>query len=410
MFALRLHFHFASKNLALYLGCLLTLTLCTSSGCSRSEPIRSYAPSELERGSYDLDRMLVAIVPIGESTWFFKLQGKDEPVYKQTKAFNDFLRTVRLPKPDNKEKSGGEPTWSAPPEWQTRQPSSEMIFRSYVVPQGPLGQGVPLTLDISMLPTPETGVDDRFLLQNINRWCMQYNNEGISEKEVPEFSEKIDLPDLSPAGGGAWIVNLSGYFTGRSGMARPQDQMTDTDQVQQLDADGNPVTRKPGPGTDPHAGVDLKPNAGKTDGGEAPDLSASRVKVSVPAGWKKGKESSFIRRDVSLAVVEGNMVADISIMALPADANDLATNITRWRGQVGLPKIPDAEIVQSAQKITVDGTEGHFVDLAGTKETILAAMIKKGTDAWFFKLSAPSALAAKEKAKFEEFVKSAKLP
>lgn len=407
MFALRLHFRFPLKNLSFQLGCLLVLTLTMSSGCSRSESIRSYAPSELERASYDFDRMLVAIVPLGESTWFFKLQGKDEPVFNQTKAFHDFLKTVRAPKADSKDKSGAEPTWSAPAEWKTRQPSSEMIFRSYLVPQG---QGVPLTLDISMLPTPETGIDDKFLLQNINRWCMQYTNEAISEKEIPEFSEKIDLPELSEQGGGAWIVNLSGYFTGRSAMGRPQDHMTDNDEVQPLDANGNPVASKPGAGADPHAGVERKPAASKTNGGEAPDLSGSRVKVSVPAGWIKGKESSFIRREVSLAAVDGDMVADISIMALPADANDLAMNISRWRGQVGLSEIPQAEIVQTAQKITVDGVEGHFVDLAGTKETILAAMIKKGNDAWFFKLTAPTPLAAKEKAKFEEFVKSAKLP
>jgi hypothetical protein len=394
MFAPRLDFRFFSKRLTCSLGCVLLLTLCASSGCKPSEPIRTYTPPELERGSYEVDRMLVAIVPIEDSTWFFKLQGQDEPVYKQKAAFRDFLKTIRAPKA-----AATEPTWTTPKEWTTRQPSNEMIYRSYQIPSG---NDSTLTLEVSRLPTPETGVDDAFLHQNINRWCRQYSNEGISEKDVGDYSEEIELKDLTGAGSPAWIVNMSGLFVGRSGMGAPKNEMAENDPHagagDAAERRGNP--RQDGPAADPHAGMNVNKKA-------APSTESSRVKVITPPDWKPGKASSFIRREVSLTTADG--LADISLMALPADANDLATNIARWRGQVGLGDLSQEELVKSTQKITVDGAEGHFVELVGDANTILGAMVKKGNEAWFFKMTAPNPVAVKEKAKFEEFVRTTKI-
>lgn len=407
MFALRLHFPFFSKrSAALQLGCLFLLTLCLATGCSRSEPIRAYTPPELERGSYELDRMLVAIVPIGESTWFFKMQGTDEPVYKHQAEFDQFLQTIRAPKSDSKNKATAEPTWTAPPEWTSRRPSNEMIKHSFQIPNG---KGRPLTLEISTLPTPETGVDELFLHQNINRWCRQYGNEGISEKEVDEYSEKIALKDLSPDGGDAWIVNLSGHFAGRSGMAGPMNEMAENDPHAAADNVQERESKAPGQSPDdPHAGLQNRPKPDSNQPQQAPVAESTRVKVTIPPDWKQGRASSIIRREVSLASADGAL--DISLMALPADANDLATNISRWRGQVGLAELPPAELIKQTQKITVDGAPGDLVELVGDSKTILAAMVKKGNEAWFFKLIGPKESAAKEKAKFEEFVRTTKLP
>ncbi|MDB5389730.1 MAG: hypothetical protein JWM11_5376 [Planctomycetaceae bacterium] len=403
MFAPRLHFTYFSKFPAFPLGLLLILVVCLTGGCRPPEPIHSYTPPDLERNSYELDRMLVAIVPIGDSAWFFKLQGQDEPVYNQKEVFAKFLNTVRAPQTEPGEKSKSEPTWMTPAEWKSQRPGNEMIFRSYRIPNG---NERPLKLEISMLPIPEAGVDDAFLLQNINRWCRQYGNDSITEKDVGQYSEKVELKDLMPSGGEAWIVNMSGIFSGRSGMAAPMqesDPHADVDDVQQHPATGG----RGSPVEDPHAGVKLDKDSNHPPT-QTPAAQSSRVKVNVPPDWKPGKASSFIRREVSLT--DADNIADISLMALPADANDLATNLARWRGQVELPEVSSAEMLKGTQKITVDGASGDLVELVGTSKTILAAMVKKGNEAWFFKLIAPNATAAKEKAKFEEFVKTTKLP
>jgi hypothetical protein len=389
MFVLPLDFRFLLQANRFKLGCLL-LICCAVMGCGRSESIRSYTPPELERGAYELDRMLGAIVPLGETTWFFKLQGKDEAVHNQQEAFVKFVQTVRAPKdsPKNLAKAkNGEPeppTWKAPSEWVAQRPSNRMIHQSYLIP---VSGARPLKLDVSMLPTPERGFDDRYLKENISRWCRQYGQDGISEREIPEHSTKIVLKDLRPKGGEAWIVNLSGIFAGSSGMM---------------------AALAPEDNSDPHAGL-KEPVDPAGDQPGAPTASASGIQVQVPADWKPGKPGGFIPREVSLAAVDGDMTADIYITRLTA-SNELAGNIARWRGQVGLPDLPATELEASAQKITVDGMPGHFVALVGAEKTILGAMVKKGSDAWFFKLDAPNALAAKEQAKFEEFVRTTKLP
>ena len=381
-------FRFCTPVSYMKFGCFFLLC-CLPLGCSRNESVRTYTPPELERGSYEMDRMLGAIVPIGETTWFFKLQGKDEAVYRQMDEFVKFIQTVRAPKKpaDSKSETKNEepvpPTWTAPANWTERKPTNQLIHRTYVISNE---HGLPLKLDVSMLPTPERGFDDRYLKDNISRWCRQYSQEPISEKEIPEHSTKIELKELSPEGGEAWIVNLSGVFAGSPAMSAPP----------------------PSDESDPHAGLSepVDPN----QPAKPTNSSKQEIQVKIPSHWKPGKEGGIIRREVSLAVGEGEAAADIFITRLPASVNDLASNISRWRGQVALPDIPAAETAKDAQEITVDGVPGHFVELIGPDKTILAAMVKKGEDAWFFKLLAPKGLAEKEKATFREFVTSSKLP
>jgi len=375
-------------------GFWYTLILCVAAGCGQSESIRSYVPPEVERGSYDLDRMLGAIIPIGETTWFFKLQGKDEAVHNQKDAFQKFIQTVRAPKSTTEgeknkaeKKSGLEeptpPTWTIPKDWIENKPSNQMIHRTFLIP---VPKSRPLKLDVSSLPTPERGFDNRYLTDNISRWCRQYGNETIKERDIPDHSIELDLKDLQAGGGKAWIVNISGIFSGGAAMMLAQDDASD-----------------------PHAGVEMpaknaEPPAALPSAGGGP----GEIKVQIPEGWTAGKPSTFIRREISLAAADGSMIADIYITKLPAAVNDLPSNIARWRGQVKLPDSATAD--KEAREITVDGSAGHFVELVGPEETILGAMVKKGEDAWFFKFHAPNQLAARDKTKFEEFVKSAKLP
>lgn len=88
-------------------------------------------------------------------------------------------------------------------------------------------------------------------------------------------------------------------------------------------------------------------------------------------------------------------------------------NVNRWRDQVKLPETSEKELLASATKITVDGTEGLFVELVGPesvekRETILGALVVRGDKVWFFKLRGDVALAAREKGAFESFIRSVK--
>jgi hypothetical protein len=144
------------------------------------------------------------------------------------------------------------------------------------------------------------------------------------------------------------------------------------------------------------------PSATATSGG---------IVFTAPEQWSPGKLNEF--RKAAFVVTEGDQSAEITVIDLDASAGDLVSNVNRWRGMVGLAAAPAAEIKAAAKKIETFGVSGDYVELAGPgdgkqPQTILGVMAVAGGKAWFIKLQGAPGLAAREKDRFESFVKSLK--
>jgi hypothetical protein len=138
--------------------------------------------------------------------------------------------------------------------------------------------------------------------------------------------------------------------------------------------------------------------------------TSGELKFEVPPGWTEGTPNAFSM--VAFKVAEGDKKVDITVSAAGGDWH---SNVDRWRGQIGLPAIDQAELAKVAQKIETFGTRGDYVELVGPASaekprTILGVRADAGENTWFVKLIGDSELAAREKAHFEAFVKSLKLP
>ncbi len=104
--------------------------------------------------------------------------------------------------------------------------------------------------------------------------------------------------------------------------------------------------------------------------------------------------------------------ADCSIIVLAAAQNPLLENINRWRGQIGLTPISAAQL--PAESATLDGAGLSFttVDLVGPPPAggaatrILGAILYRGEEAWFFKLTGPDAAVAAEQPAFLDFLRT----
>lgn len=98
---------------------LAALGLVTLIGCGPGEQVNSYkvprstekgAPAE-GKGSY---RMLGAMYPADQPTWFFKLSGTTDELAAQEAAFHKFLTSVKFPKgPD------APPAYDLPEGWKS---------------------------------------------------------------------------------------------------------------------------------------------------------------------------------------------------------------------------------------------------------------------------------------------------
>ncbi len=102
---------------------------------------------------------------------------------------------------------------------------------------------------------------------------------------------------------------------------------------------------------------------------------------------------------------------EVTAIDLIARGNDLLPNVNRWRGQIQLEEIDQAELDDSRRRIQLGDVEGDYVELVGPEGTeprqaILAVMALQDGKAWFFKLWGDAELAQREKDRFEQFVQS----
>ena len=195
------------------------------------------------------------------------------------------------------------------------------------------------------------------------------------------------------------------------------------------------------PAADPHAGVPgMSPGAmaedphagipGFGDGGSAGDPHAglnmggmpsvgSRPKVGVedsaPAEWKRREPSALRQLSYQLDGEEGTS-ADISLIILRGAAGRDLDNINRWREEQGLGPIDQAALDQSVEKLTTPAGSAVAVDIEGLPEgadpltngRLVAAIVTRGDDGWFFRMRGNAELTAAHKQAFLEWVKSVK--
>ena len=157
----------------------------------------------------------------------------------------------------------------------------------------------------------------------------------------------------------------------------------------------------PDPGTPAGAGMANTPVA---------TASGAGLTWVAPAHWK-AKPASAMRKGSFAVPGEGGAEADLSITAFPGDVGGDLANLNRWRGQIQLPPIAEAEFASATQHLDLNGLHMTAVDLAGpgaNAPRILGAMIPFGGATWFVKLLGPGALVAREKTAFMAFLETVK--
>ena len=140
-----------------------------------------------------------------------------------------------------------------------------------------------------------------------------------------------------------------------------------------------------------------------------PTASGAALAWTAPAHWT-AKPAGAMRKG-SYSIKGDGGEADMSITAFPGDVGGDLANLNRWRGQIGLGPIAQAEFESTTQHLDYNGLHLTVVDIAGTGATaqrILGAMVPHAGGTWFFKLMGPAGLVAKEKAAFAAFLETIK--
>lgn len=140
-----------------------------------------------------------------------------------------------------------------------------------------------------------------------------------------------------------------------------------------------------------------------------PASGSLRLTYDTPEGWAPGEVNRM--RKAAFVVQDGERKVEITAIDLDASAGALLPNVNRWRQQVQLDEITQAELEETVSPIELGGEGGHYVEIVGPEEAdsrqaILGAVVVQGGKAWFFKLWGDAELALQEKERFREFVAS----
>jgi hypothetical protein len=377
------------------------------------------------------DRMLAAIVPHGDTAWFFKLSGPVEVVAKHADTFQSLIQSVSFPK-----SAGGKPTWKLPEGWHEK-PGSQMRFATLALPSenaaGSPGTESPVKpLEVSVTSLPWSAkADAEQLLANVNRWRGQMQLKPLAAAELASETHALQLPGEGKAT--ATLVDLTGHMN--AGGMQPPFAGGATAKTTGLPP-GHPDTSRLPPGhpavTDDAlskrppmaAAANAPPNepghpsltaqATPDVRHQSSDATASAdlpFTFTVPKDWKAAALPTFAV--AAFAVSENPPRPEVTITPLPEAAGGIDANVNRWRGQLGLPPASDDELKAAAQPYEVDGQSGHLVRLLGPEDStprqaITAMVVPHDGVNWIFALKATADLAKNEQANFEKFVGSVK--
>ncbi len=133
---------------------------------------------------------------------------------------------------------------------------------------------------------------------------------------------------------------------------------------------------------------------------------------TLPAGWQEVKPGPMRLAQFAVAGPGGKKV-EVSIVLMGGPAGGELGNVNRWRGQVSLPPVAEAEVSKLGEKAEAAGSETKLYDMAGTtpagdKARILVTSVLRGDESWFFKMTGDDEFVVAQKPVFLEFLKSLK--
>lgn len=128
---------------------------------------------------------------------------------------------------------------------------------------------------------------------------------------------------------------------------------------------------------------------------------------AVPAGWTKLEQEKPMRV-ATWRAGEGANAVEVALSVFPKDVGGLLGNVNRWRRQVQLPPIAEAQLAENVTPFQVPGFAGNTTRCKGEAQHLLAAAIYEtaADRTWFVKIQGTPAAIDAQEAAFMAFVKS----
>lgn len=243
-------------------------------------------------------------------------------------------------------------TYSVPNSW--REVPGQQMLRYATFRVGPQ--------NLELIITP-LGQEAAALKPNVDRWRGQIGLPPISESELPAIarSAKLGKNDVT-------IIDMTGQGGDQATMVPPAPA-----------AASKPSTNNP-------------------------------IQFKAPENWTEQPASGF--RVAAFKIIDGNQSAECTVIPFGGPAGGLRANVNRWRSELGLPELSEADLAKNTKPLEVGGVPGVAIDFASDeskgekRERTLGIILPRGSQTWFIKLRGPYDLVSRQRPAFDAFVAS----
>ncbi len=184
-----------------------------------------------------------------------------------------------------------------------------------------------------------------------------------------------------------------------------------------------PKESPPPAAANPHAGMGLPsdsgaaapggPMSGNMAGTPVPTASDGDLTWTAPAAWQARPASAMRKATFIIAGDAPGEQAELAVTAFPGDVGGNLANVNRWRTQLQLPPITAGELGAALVPVEAGNLHAELAELVGPapvgdkpRQRVLGVIVPFNGATWFFKLSGPDALVAREKDAFLSFLKT----
>jgi hypothetical protein len=278
--------------------------------------------------------------------------------------------------------------------------------------------------DVSVIPLPGLAGGD---LDNVNRWRGQVELKGVTAEELAKLAQPVTI-DRNPAPlyeqagetpGSGEKTRILAAITRREGVAWFFKMTGDDELVAQqkpafiefLESVAFPAAS---------AQAELPPSHPPIGGGSMPlptlpVVAAGQDKPSwqAPAGWQEVSGGGFLVAKFLIGG-SGNAQAAVNVSMSAGDGGGVLANLNRWRGQLGLGPVTEADLGKEVQPFDVPGSQAMLTGMTGTDPKtgqpaqLLAVIVPQAGQTWFYKLMGNEQVVQREKEAFTKFVQTVK--
>lgn len=242
----------------------------------------------------------------------------------------------------------------------------------------------------------------------VNMWRHQVGLPELTENEVKQQLQEVEI-----AGEPGKMFEVTGKPEGASSPVRIVTAMVhraDTSWFYKLQGDADLVqAQKP-------AFVAFLKSVRISDA-PAPEIviasappaaaPAAPMQSKTPSGWKSVPPGSM-QTAKFLVPEQGTAKAEVTVSIFPNSTGGTLANVNRWRGQIGLSPIGEAELAKIIIRLDDKNPEVVLVDMTNpdNKRQIIGAIVPRSGQWVFYKLMGDAAAVAPQKEAFAAFAKS----